>query len=508
MLTEYFLDGCYTIIFNKNLKIKKNKVLYRDIVEILEFYKDQELNEIPVSFRNKFEFINTFCKMKVNSDKADSDLIDSLMFSEKYKALEDYVKMRIDTHVTQSEIDSHIHHLRIRKKLNGLLYNYKDIEMFLETVRDGTFESIDHAIGNYETIVKNMYTNLMEHNRVVQIEATASLDLSADSYENVFNSIIDKYSQKCIIPSGFDIFDNEIFTNHGLESSRLYIFAGGSGSGKSTIMNNIITKSISKKSLDIDPTNPNKKSVYIYITLENQIDECFLRTYQPLFDKTTRETIKDINDGMNIQKQMVNYLNKTNSKIVMKYFPAMSISTIDISMIIDEVISKYGENSIAMIAIDYIDLLTSDVKYDAYRLELGHITLSLKSLAVQYNIPIVTATQLNREIYKVQDSGNLNLGQMGESAKKIDHADFIALLVKDQVDENIVHCKIGKNRSGKSNIEVDFKVEFDKYKFLSGSISRATEKKESFGGTNLLESQKFKKAPGVKNRTPRSDLFS
>jgi replicative DNA helicase len=137
--------------------------------------------------------------------------------------------------------------------------------------------------------------------------------------------------------------------------------------------------------------------------------------------------------------------------------------------VLDDVIDKYGKDAIAGLYIDYLDLLKTDMRYDIYRMELGHITLSLKTLAVQYNIPVITATQLGRSAYKISDSRDLGVDQISESIKKVEHADFVGLLAKDPVDENLVHGKIGKNRSGKSNVAIDFKVDFSRFKYVTAS---------------------------------------
>ena len=58
---------------------------------------------------------------------------------------------------------------------------------------------------------------------------------------------------------------------------------------------------------------------------------------------------------------------------------------------------------------------------------------------------------------------------MSESIKKVEHADFVVLMSKDPVDDHIVHMLIGKNRSGKSGMPIDFKVDFSKFKFINGT---------------------------------------
>jgi len=103
-----------------------------------------------------------------------------------------------------------------------------------------------------------------------------------------------------------------------------------------------------------------------------------------------------------------------------------------------------------------------------YRIELGDITLGLKALAVEYNIPVITLTQLSRSAYRTEKANELNLDQMGESIKKVEHADFVALLIKDSITDTLVLMKVAKNRSGKSNVSAEFEVNFEWFKFISG----------------------------------------
>jgi len=279
------------------------------------------------------------------------------------------------------------------------------------------------------------------------------------------------------------LLDNEIF-HGGYEPSRLYVWGGGSGSGKSTLLNNTLLNSalthpsqIPGYKKDVTPGVINR--VYIYITLENTIEESLMRTYQPMFDKTSPQMLYDITNGVDIQKKIFSELEKCNSTIIMKYFPATTISAFDLMSVLDDVIEQYGKEAIAGLYIDYLDLLKTDMKYDIYRLELGYITLSLKTLAVQYNIPVITGTQLGRSSYKINDSRELGVEQISESIKKVEHADFIGLLAKDPTDDSLVHGKIGKNRSGKSNMSLDFKVDFSKFKFINVMPSKNKEKSDA-----------------------------
>jgi replicative DNA helicase len=277
----------------------------------------------------------------------------------------------------------------------------------------------------------------------------------------VIDLIKKKYDITNVVPTGFDIFDRKVFPFGGFERSRLYLFGGGSGSGKSTLMTNFIEKGLLSKS--------GQKGVYVYITLENLVDETLTRMYQSMFGIDTQKFVnEDVVLGADyIKKCIMARSENQECNVVFKYFPKFSISPADIMMVLDDVISEYGQDSILGLIIDYLDLIKLDlVKYDAYRLELSHITSNLKDIAVIYNIPVISPTQLGREVYmKNMTAKDLNLGLISEAIKKVEHADFVALMVKDQQQEGVVHMFIGKNRGGPVNIALKALVEFDKFKF-------------------------------------------
>ena len=268
--------------------------------------------------------------------------------------------------------------------------------------------------------------------------------------------------------------------------ARLYIYGGGSGAGKSTILTNTIFKSAIKpinyiEFPDLVPPPPGEICrVYVYVTLENTIEESLMRIYQGLFNKSLPQMLYDISHGVDVKSRINNILIQNNATIVMKYFPALSISTIDLMGTLDDVINEYGKESISGLYIDYLDLLKTDNKFDLYRIELGHIALSLKTIAVEYNIPVVTGSQLGRVAYRIKDSSELNLDQMSESIKKVEHADCIILLARDMIDDKKIHGKVGKNRSGKSNLGIEFMANFEHYLFTSAVLTTNPDKLSEF----------------------------
>ncbi len=461
------------MVLNDTLKIKKNKTLYRDIVSILGFYEKKEKLDIPISVQTKFECLKKICELKADGKTSDNAL-DSVLVSEKFKQLHDFANFKKDEKLTQEAVEDNVKQVRLRKKLNSLFSNYDQLSNFLDQLKDGSFESIDDLVLDYENIIKTLFTNMMTEGRGIAIEASSSLDLAQDDYEHVLSMIQKKYERKNAVATGFPILDNEVL-NGGLEPSRVYIIAGASGSGKSTLITNIIINAATKdvhiidNEIVVEAIKDGINRVFIYVTLENTIDESLMRIYQAMFRKTLVELLRDISNGIDIKQVINNELKKTGSTIIMKYFKPRSISALDVMAVVDEAIATYGKGTIKGLYVDYLDLLKTDAKYDLYRIELGDITLSFKAIAIDYNIPVVIPTQLGRSAYRIQNSRDLNVDQVGESIKKVEHADFVMLMSKDPASENKVYGQVGKNRSGKSNVNIDFNVDFSTYKFISAN---------------------------------------
>ncbi len=466
MLTEIFLDMCFSTILSKS-SIKQNSSLYTDILLILKNCKNNKKAEIPLNIKPKFDLLETICLLKLEN-KSNENIIDSLSQSKKTQAYNQFLYDKSSEIINENQSYDNVNQIRTRKKLISLYSNYDELITLLDSIRDGSFSSIDTVVMSYENMIRKIHISIMETNKGLAIENSSSLDLVDDDYSSVLNQILSKYEKTNRTSTGFDILDQELFYG-GYELSRLYMYAGASGSGKSTIMVNSLINSATKNSFESPSKN---KKVYIYISLENTVEETLLRIYQDLFKKTIPQALSDVKNNVNIKEKINSELEKNNSTIIIKYFKPMVTSPMDIISVLDDVVTKYGKDSIKMLAIDYLDLMKSDLQYDAYRLELGYITLSLKSIAVEYNIPVITATQLNRSAFRVKNASELNLDQLSESSKKIDHSDCIILLVKDDMNSDKVFMKVGKNRSGKSNISIDWKVDFSICKFISGSVVR------------------------------------
>jgi replicative DNA helicase len=217
--------------------------------------------------------------------------------------------------------------------------------------------------------------------------------------------------------------------------------------------------------------------------MENYPYETWGRLYCSLLNKTKEEMLKLMFNrkisSETIKKEINDRMARYFSSLQIDYFPANTISPATISGLIQKYNQCPDKKSVKAVYIDYLDLLLPDQRKEFYRLDLGEITSSLKSIAANHEIPIITATQLNREAYRSSKKSDLGSQMISESIQKLFIADFSAMMIredsgngnKDHDNDDMpkpVTLKIDKNRDGKTG---QTKIYFDyrRSRFLTKS---------------------------------------
>jgi len=250
-------------------------------------------------------------------------------------------------------------------------------------------------------------------------------------------------------------FDLEYFnkiTNGGLPSKTLNIALAGTGVGKSLFMCHVAASCMVQG-----------KNV-LYITLEMAEEKIAERIDANLLNVTLddlKELPKDIYD-----KKVSKVRDMTTGKLIIKEYPTASASAIHFRTLLNELNLK--RNFIPdIIFIDYLNICCSarikpGASINSYTY-VKAIAEELRGLAVEQNVPIVSATQTTRSGYTSSDPG---LEDTSESFGLPATADLMfALISSEELDElGQIMVKQLKNRYSDPTHYKRFTVGIDRAK--------------------------------------------
>jgi replicative DNA helicase len=324
---------------------------------------------------------------------------------------------KINEVVTSDEIES-------QQRVVELYWNNKKVQSVLDFVKVHlseieleSFASFSEKLDRVKHIITKAFEDL----------ATISEPVSDDEF--IIDDDVDIESQikdereYLTISTGFNSLDERII---GYQSARVVIYAGGTGKGKSVLLTNALYQlSVNFKSSDFrklfEETYEGYKPMVFFLTNENSISESRTRLVSIITNKSTFSS--ELNDKVYIANELKKFAKKTGVVTYMKYVPARSTTAFDIYSMITDLERKRGYKCIGIV-VDYLDRLRPLQKTDQERLALGFIVDELKTVSVKLNVPVITATQINREGYKEDKPG---IEHIGESWKKVENADAVIL---------------------------------------------------------------------------------
>lgn len=268
-------------------------------------------------------------------------------------------------------------------------------------------------------------------------------------------------------------FDLEMFnkiTKGGLSKKTLNIALAGTGVGKSLFMCHMAGSCLTQG-----------KNV-LYITME-MAEERIAERIDANKLNLTMDELKVIDKDI-FENRIAKIRDKTQGKLIIKEYPTASAHAGHFRALLEELKLK-REFTADIIFIDYLNICSSQrmkqgANVNSYTY-VKAIAEELRGLAVEYNVPIVSATQTTRSGYTNSDPG---LEDTSESFGLPATADFMFALVSNEELEalNQIIVKQLKNRYNDPSFYKRFVVGIDRAKMKLYDVESSAQNNLSDAG--------------------------
>jgi len=430
LLGEYFVDSCIVACCSVESTTKHSKEIFNSIKEILNSYKiNIKKEDITVDFESKLNCLSYICDYRLLHKKFDFlKLVDSISTG-KGKDLVPILESR-HKELNEEEVKDLASMIFSKRKLFGMMDGKVGLEDLINDLNTGNFIDDEEVITKWDSNINVIHSNMQELKRIESVDNITTLDLVNDDWEPVFDEMRNSVNPSETVTTGYSILQ-QILPCGGFEPRRLYLIGGTSGVGKSTLLANLICNGASAVPQENIP-RPEHRDTYVYLTAENLIHETLSRLCCCL----TGETVTNLNkkifaNSAAVKEEVIKILNSTYSNIKLCYFKPHRTTISELESLVANLIDEYNVKAVYL---DYLDLIRGDRQSADLRLELGDVAVGLKSIAVDFKIPVITVTQLNREGYNTEAAPSLT--QMSESMRKIDNSDFV-LFVQNAANPQI-----------------------------------------------------------------------
>lgn len=305
-------------------------------------------------------------------------------------------------------------------------------------------ESIEIFQGNVKDANTGMIPDILQDalavsfNNSIGLNYTKDIEARYDAYMARANKI------------KFDLEKMNEITKGGFEDKSLNVYMAGPGVGKSLMMCHNAAACLAQG-----------KNV-LYITNEMAEEKIAIRLDANLFDIPIDDIEKM--ERKEFLQRANRIVTKTKGRLFIKEYPTGSANVNHYRALLDELKLKQKFEP-DIIFVDYLNIMTSS------RLRMGgavntyslikSIAEELRGLAVEFGVPIVTATQINRDGWNNSD---VEMDNVSESFGLPATADFLMAIIQNEEHalQGKLICKQLKNRYNDLNKCLRFALGVDK----------------------------------------------
>ena len=276
------------------------------------------------------------------------------------------------------------------------------------------------------------------------VQISLQRDLGTDYFSDPRARLLELKSNNGQVSTGWPNLDRILYG--GFNRGELQIFAGGSGSGKSLVMQNLSVNWV------LAGLNG------LYLTLELSEGLCSMRIDSMVTDTSSKEIFRDI-DNVDMKLRIVS---KKAGHLQVKYMPAQS-NVNDIRSYVKELQIQTGRK-IDFLCIDYLDLImpvSAKVSPNDLFVKDKYVSEELRNLAKELNVLFVTASQLNRSAVEEVEFDHSHIAG---GISKINTADnvfgiFTSRAMRERGKYQIQAMKTRSSSGVGQKVELEFDIE-------------------------------------------------
>ena len=331
-------------------------------------------------------------------------------------------------------------------------------DKFIELTTAGSQLEREAVLKDMRFRLRDIGTTLRQTANTATGSETFSLT-DSDVFIRTMSNVYDRlHNPSTKLKTGMQAFNNII--SGGFENGRIYLLFGLPGEGKSMTMLNLALQ-LKKFNREYKPKDPNKRPCIVYLTMENTLEETIERAHGILvardFDK--KLSLEELTNQF--KQNGFSVTDDDPIDIVIKYIPANTVDTDYVYALYDE-LADSNKEVICMVQ-DYIKRIKCRdfevLGKDPY-MALGSVVDEFKQFAIDKDIPVITASQLNREAAKAIDEGRkisrnnlvecVGRNNIGESIKILENIDSGIIIIpeRDAADNPYMGFSLIKSRYG------------------------------------------------------------
>jgi ABC-type transporter Mla MlaB component len=428
---------------------------------------DLDSYKFNMALYNKINIIRDCADAKLLHSIKEPELIKTYILSNEPDLKDDLDEIKWDEHQLTSSECKYLSDFLAERLSYIYIYQVKDnIISLMESMDKGEFITYYEIVGQLKTELSRLMVKLQDTS--VGNGLLRSFNFSDTNFNELIDLIVTKAKKPTAsLQTGIRML-NAILAP-AFQSGRLYCILGLSGKFKSGTLLNIADQ-IRSFNPQIVPVENGRRKTILFVTMENSIEETVVRLFDMYSDANDDITTASTDDVIKTlrEKGKYQFTDTTGIDIDIRYFANLEINTARLYNLIQE-LEDNGKKVICLI-LDYLKRIDStfDSKGDE-RIRLSYVAKELKTLAEFFEIPVITAMQINREGNSIVDAamredksdvtrfvGSSNIGSCWDIVEESDWLCIVNLEKQKSTEELYLTFKRVKIRGKKDSQGIDY----------------------------------------------------